>query len=233
MIEALLLATAAGLTIPLGAGLALFDFTHPSWTKDSVRHGFLSFGAGALLAAVALVLLPESERHAPAFVVLLGFIGGGVVFWLLDAALSKFGATGQLIAMLLDYLPEAIALGALMALGQTGYAIALMIALQNLPEGFNAFHAMGGRNVHKDQRLLMVYAGFVLLGPLTAFVGVTFLSEMTVLLGVITSVAAGGIVYLVVQDVIPDAHMKNKSAPALGAVAGFALGLAGHLFLPA
>ncbi len=233
MIEALLLATAAGLTIPLGAGLAFFDLTHPSWAKDSVRHGLLSFGAGVLLAAVALVLLPESERHAPASVVLLGFVGGGVVFWLLDAALSKFGATGQLIAMLLDYLPEAIALGALMALGQTGYAIALMIALQNLPEGFNAFHAMGGRNVHKDQRLLMVYAGFVLLGPLTAFVGVTFLSEMTVLLGVITSVAAGGVVYLVVQDVIPDAHMKNKSAPALGAVAGFGLGLAGHLFLPA
>jgi ZIP family zinc transporter len=120
-----------------------------------------------------------------------------------------------------------------MALGQTGYAIALMIALQNLPEGFNAFYAMGGKDVHKGWRLLAVYGGMVLLGPLTAFVGVAFLAQMPGLLAIITSVAAGGIVYLVVQDVIPDAHLKNKSAPALGAVAGFGLGLAGHLFLPA
>ena len=232
MIEALLLATAAGLTIPLGAAIAFFDLTHPSWTKDAVRHGFLAFGAGVLLAAVSLVLLPEGERHAPAWVVFVSFVGGGMLFWLIDAVVSKFGPMGQLIALLVDYLPEAIALGALLALGQTGYAIALMIALQNLPEAFNAFHAMGGKDAHRDQKLLWIYAGFVLLGPLSAFIGMAYLSEMTTLLGIITTVAAGGIVFLVVQDVIPDAHMKKQRAPALGAVFGFALGLAGHLFLP-
>lgn len=232
MVQALLLATAAGATIPLGALIAFFDLTHPSWTRDSVRHGLLAFGAGVLIAAVALVLLPAGEAHAPDWVVFTGFLAGGVLFWLIDAAVSKVGPMGQLIALLIDYLPEAVALGALLALGETGYAIALMIALQNLPEGFNAFHSMGGKDVHRDKRLLCIYVGFVLLGPLSAWLGVAFFSEMTALLGVVTSVAAGGIVFLLVQDVVPDAHMKNRRAPALGAVFGFALGLAGHLFLP-
>ena len=44
-------------------------------------------------------------------------------------------------------------------------------------------------------------------------------------------VAAGVIVYLIFQDIAPQAKLRNRWAPPLGAVLGFALGLAGHLLI--
>jgi ZIP family zinc transporter len=41
--------------------------------------------------------------------------------------------------------------------------------------------------------------------------------------------AAGGILYLIFEDIAPQAALRNRHAPPLGAVAGFLLGLAGQL----
>ncbi len=40
--------------------------------------------------------------------------------------------------------------------------------------------------------------------------------------------AASGILYLTFQDLAPQAKMKNRKVPALGAVLGFLLGLLGQ-----
>ncbi|GGE32599.1 divalent cation transporter [Marinicauda pacifica] len=231
MLYPLLLATLAGITIPIGAMLARFDMVHPSWTTPAARHGFLSFGGGVLIAAVALVLVPQGVEHVSPAVALFAFAAGGAVFYALDAFLARFGNFGQLMAMLLDFVPEAIALGALMALGESGLAIALMITLQNLPEGFNAYHGMDEPTRTRARLLLLVFAGLVVFGPLAAWFGQAVLAENTGLLGVILLFSAGGVTFLTVQDVIPESHLDTRRAPALGAVAGFALGLAGDLYL--
>jgi ZIP family zinc transporter len=49
----------AGLTIPLGASLGQQNRIRSAWAASEIRHGVLAFGAGALLAAVALVLVPS------------------------------------------------------------------------------------------------------------------------------------------------------------------------------
>jgi ZIP family zinc transporter len=41
--------------------------------------------------------------------------------------------------------------------------------------------------------------------------------------------AAGGILYLTFQDIAPQVVLKNSRLPALGAIAGFALGLIGYM----
>jgi ZIP family zinc transporter len=62
-------------------------------------------------------------------------------------------------------------------------------------------------------------------------VGITVFAEHPRELGVLMLASAGGILYLTFQDIAPQAKLDNAWAPSLGAVAGFALGLLGHLLL--
>ncbi len=54
-----------GLAMPAGALLAIHERIHPRWLETELRHAILAFGAGALLAAVALVLVPEGMAALP------------------------------------------------------------------------------------------------------------------------------------------------------------------------
>jgi ZIP family zinc transporter len=54
---------------------------------------------------------------------------------------------------------------------------------------------------------------------------------MPVILGGIMLFASGGILYLIFQDIAPQVPLKRSWAPSQGAVAGFALGLVGHLLV--
>ena len=50
-------------------------------------------------------------------------------------------------------------------------------------------------------------------------------------IGGIMLFASGGILYLIFQDIAPQVPLKRSWAPSQGAVAGFALGLVGHLLV--
>ena len=60
---ALLLSLAAGLSMAVGALIGVQQHIARSWLEQEVRHGVIAFGGGALLAAVALVLVPEAVKH--------------------------------------------------------------------------------------------------------------------------------------------------------------------------
>ena len=60
---ALLLSLAAGLSMAAGALIGVQEHIAKSWLEQEVRHGVIAFGGGALLAAVALVLVPEAVKH--------------------------------------------------------------------------------------------------------------------------------------------------------------------------
>ena len=68
--QAILFALLAGATIPLGAALALWDKVHPNWMSGELRHGVIAFGGGVLVAAVALVLVPEGVDLMPGWMAL-------------------------------------------------------------------------------------------------------------------------------------------------------------------
>jgi ZIP family zinc transporter len=102
-------------------------------------HGVLAFGAGALLAAVALVLVPEGIHGRLAPFAAASFLAGALVFLAIDRAIeTRGGQAANLLAMVMDFVPESIALRAAFATGgSAGPLLAILIALQNLPEGFN------------------------------------------------------------------------------------------------
>jgi len=228
---ALGLATLAGLSIPVGAALAVWRVALlPEWLETEARHGVMAFGAGALLAAVALVLIPEgTERLAPPSA-LFWFLLGGIGFAFVDRLLARSGGkVAQFLAMMMDYVPEALALGAVIV-GDPSAAVlvALLICLQNLPESFNAMREM---TEGRQPPSIWLFVAMVPIGPLAAYVGLTLPEAFAPAIGAVMMVSAGGILYLMFQDIAPQVRLENTMLPPFGAVLGFAVGLAGDLFI--
>lgn len=232
MWDPLLLALGAGLTIPIGA-LISEHTRFRSYCHRNELHSFVSyFGGGALLAAIALVLIPHGMKADPVGTVALSFLAGGIIFWLLDQWMAqKVSTASQFMGMLLDFIPESIALGGAAATGSnTAVLLAVMIALQNMPEGFASFQEMikGGSS---RKKLWPVFLIAPVVGPLSAWIGYAFLSNAPQLLGGLMLFCSGGILYLIFQDIAPGAHLKTRSLPALGSLLGFVLGMVGTMIL--
>jgi ZIP family zinc transporter len=68
------------------------------------------------------------------------------------------------------------------------------------------------------------------IGPLFGVLGWYFGGGHQEVLGAVMLFAAGGILYLLFQDIAPQARLERHWAPALGAVAGFAAGMLGKLY---
>lgn len=233
---ACLLAFLAGAAIPVGGVLARVERFQSDWLEQEFRHTVIAFGGGALLAAVSLILVPDGLRSLSPIPAVAAFVGGGLTAMLLDRWIAtRLGSAGQLLAMLLDFVPESMGLGAAVAVGGEGGALlAFLIAIQNLPEGFNAYREITARGTVPPRTVLAGFAGLSLLGPVCALLGAIVLAGSPAALGVLLLACAGGILYLTFQDIAPQAHLERYWAPALGAVGGFALGLLGHaLTIPA
>jgi zinc transporter, ZIP family len=230
---ALLYAALAGATIPIGGLIARVEHIRPDWLETEFRHSVIAFGGGILVAAVALVLVPEGVEFLPGLPALLAFGAGGLAFCWIDRRIARSGASAaQLLAMVMDYLPESVALGAMLATGsQTALLLAALIALQNLPEGFNAYRELRDGNVLSSRAILTAFIALVALGPAAAHAGYAWLGSLPAVLGSVMLFAAGGILYLTFQDVAPQARLERHWSPSLGAVGGFMLGLLGYVTL--
>ena len=228
--ELLLWTAIAGACIPVGAGLAQTQRILPRWLDEEFRHFVIAFGGGVLVGAVALVLVPEGTDRLPHPVVAtVLLLAGGAAFMVLDRAQAKrHHAAPQFIAMGADFLPESLALGGMFAAGADGAVLlALLIGLQNLPEGFNSWRELAGhiRPGVAVRRMLLL----ALLGPVCGVVGWFWLADYQAVLGAIMLFAAGGILYLTFQDIAPQSRLERHWTPPLGAVLGFAMALVSEL----
>lgn len=228
--QLVLLTAIAGAAIPIGGFIASIESIRPRWLEEEFRHSVIAFGGGALISAVALVLVPEGIKTIATWEAVTAFAAGGIGFWGLQVLLDRSqSSASQLVAMLSDFIPEVIALGAVIASGETGaLLLAAIIALQNMPEGFNSFRELhkGGM---KKQRILFWFVIAAALGPALGAFGYFLLSDQPRVLGWMQVFAAAGILYLVFEDIAPHAKLKNSTLPPLGAVLGFSVGLIGKL----
>ena len=231
ILNAILLSLMAGLAIPLGALLAYSNILDKVWARDEIRHGIIGLGAGALVAAVALVLIPEGAQMQSEVSVLVTFLVGGVAFMLIDQYLSrKGGSLSNFLAMMLDFVPEAIVVGAIIVESYSkAVFIAIIIAVQNFPEGYASFLEMRKGKLSSG-KLLLMFLAVGLTGPLYILLGISVFSDLENMLGVLMTFCAGGILYLVFEDVAPRIAMKNHWSPPLGTVIGFSIGLIGYLY---
>lgn len=230
ILETLFLSFLAGLAAFAGAFLGWFDEIKKDWLDSHSKHGIMAFGGGALLAAVALVLVPKGMAGIPLHLSAAAFLVGAVFFMAASRYLINQGTRfSQFMAMMLDFVPEAIVLGAIITqLYNEAVFLAVLIAAQNIPEGFNAFREMTvGKKAmaKKTALLLMAVAGAS--GVFWGMAGFMFFSPTDFPLKLLMMFCAGGIFYLVFHDIAPVAH-ERRWLPSLGSVLGFMVGIIGH-----
>jgi ZIP family zinc transporter len=232
VLKIVLLTSAAGVCIPIGGWLASFERVHSQWLERELRHFIIAFGGGILLGAVTIVLVPEgiNNMHDSLWSIPV-ILSGGLVFFGVERLMARHqNESPQLMGMILDYIPEAIALGGLIALNPAaGPLLALLIGLQNLPEGFNTYRELKQHNKHGN--VIPKMTALVVLGPIAGLLGFWFLSDHPTLLGAIMLFASGGILYLIFQDIAPQSKLEKHWAPPLGAVFGFCLALFGNILM--
>jgi ZIP family zinc transporter len=230
----LLYTTASGACIVAGGLLARVERIQPRWLEEEFRHAVIAFGGGILLAAIAFVLVPEGQGYfrSSAWGVLV-FLVGGLVFMGVEKYLSaRRHHLPQTIAMLLDFVPESLAMGGMFALGAPAAPLlAILIGLQNLPEGFNAYReilAMAGNRVHRTLFIMLV---MMLPGPIAGILGWYVAAGFPELVGATMLFASGGILYLLFQDIAPQSRLERHWGPTLGAVLGFCLAMVANILV--
>lgn len=234
MTELILFSGFAGITVFIGGVLANFFNHHikESPVKYEITHTLMSFGAGVILSALALVLIPNGMEELELLPMALSFLSGAILFMLLDQYLAKKGGkTATLLAMLMDFIPESIALGAVFAIDlNMATLLAVFIGLQNLPEAFNSYRDLvqSGFTARKTLIIFFFLSFFGIIGALT---GHFLLSGYPHLTAHLMTFASGGILYLLIQDIIPESKLDNNYLTSLGATLGFLVGIIGEKIL--
>lgn len=225
-------AFASGITILIGGIFSRLENFPDSKNKEVILHAIIAFGGGVLVAAVAFVLVPRGIESLSIPYVAFFFLSGAFVFFILEQSIGRSGTSvSQLLAMMMDFIPEAIALGAVFAHDQNlGLLLAIFIGLQNLPEGFNSFKELVN-NGFSSTKSLLILLPLSLIGVLGACLGFIFLHNHPAIIAALMLFSAGGIIYLTFQDIAPMSHMKKYGSPALGASLGFFIGMLGQMLV--
>lgn len=198
----------------------------------------LGFGAGALISAVSFELTEESLRLGGADATAAGLALGAFTFFAGDQLLDRRGArnrqmvrdesegsgTTLLLGALLDGLPESAVIGTtLIGGGEIGVAVVVAVFLSNLPEaigGSTGMRAAGASNRH----VLLAWTAVVVACGAASGLGYALLDGASdSALALLQSFAAGGVLVLLANSMIPDAKKQGGSLTGLFTVLGFAL----------
>lgn len=211
----------------------------------------MAIGAGVLISAVAFELMDEAYRQGGFLPSAVGFTAGGALYTLANVALSRRGArhrkrsghdedarqtggeasgSGLAIALgaLLDGIPESIVIGASL-LGGAGVSTATVAAvfLSNGPEGLSS--AAGMKRAGRSGRYVFgIWISIAILSGLAALLGNLLLSDASpMVLASVNALAAGAILAMIVDTMIPEAFARTHDyaglITAIGFLAAFAL----------
>jgi ZIP family zinc transporter len=199
----------------------------------------MAFGAGVLISALSFELMDEAYRRGGLDATAIGFLGGAAVFTGANILLARAGAKhrkrsrgqpsseeggGGAIALgaLLDGVPESIVIGVSMLAG-AGVSLVAVIAifLSNIPEGLSS--AAGMRAAGRSPLyVLSLWTGIALVSGLAALVGYTVFSGFSPdIVAATQAVAAGAILAMLADTMIPEAFEVAHDYAGLITVAGF------------
>ncbi|MBN9605969.1 MAG: hypothetical protein J0G30_05095 [Actinomycetales bacterium] len=231
---------AAASTLLIGA-LAAWFLPVPR----AVVAGIMAFGAGVLIATLAYSLVQDANEAGGILPTVGGFLAGAVLFVVLDHLVSSRGASrparsgddkdssGVLLALgaLIDGVPESIALGLTVASGGAlSIPVLAAIAISNVPEGLSSSAAMkaDGRTAGF---VFGMWGGIAGASAIAALVGFAALRDAPPeVIAVVETIAAGGILAMVSNSMIPDAFRRDRALTGLIAAAGFVLAFVLHEF---
>lgn len=221
----------SGITVFIGGLISYFfeKSTISEKVKDVFIHFLIAFSTGIMLAAIAFVLIPQGMQNLSIYISVVLFLLGAVSFYFLDNFIQRNNTkVPQIMAMLLDFIPESIALGAMFAYDyKIGMLLAIFIALQNLPEAFNSYIELKASKFSSRKSLLVLFF-LSFIGLFFSMIGYFFLDDKIEITALLMVFASGGIMYLIFQDIAPTLKSKRTKLVALGVNFGFIIGMLGE-----
>jgi ZIP family zinc transporter len=205
--------------------------------SERLMDALLGFAAGVMLAATAFSLIVPAIELGGIWPAVLGIFIGALFLAVLDRWLPHThlikGAEGPsstlrrawllIIAITLHNFPEGLAVGVGFGSGYLPEAIALMIAigLQNMPEGLAVALPLVREKWPRWKALLYAF-GSGLAEPIAGILGVVAVTVMRPLLPWGLAFAAGAMLYVVSDEIIPETHRRGFELEGTwGVIIGF------------
>ncbi len=214
-----------GSVLSLIGGVALLGSAQ--LRNKAIQYG-LPFGAGALLAAGFLGLLPEAIEESDVHEAVLFALGGFLAFFLLERLIGWFhhhenhhhnsidgakSATHRWLVIIGDTLHNAIdgvALGAAFVVSPAaGIGAALAIAAHEIPQEIGDFGILLGRGM-KPRKVIMVNVLSALATVVTALLTYALADTYEINTAPLLALAAGFFIYIAASDIVPDIHEKPR-----------------------
>jgi ZIP family zinc transporter len=233
----------------LGAAMVFFF----KEINRSVLNGMLGFAAGVMMAASfwsllnPAIIMAQESGIAGWIPAVIGFLTGGLFLWGVDRLLphihigakksegpptSLKHSTLLVLAITLHNIPEGLAVGVAFGAVASGHpgatllgaiALAIGIGLQNFPEGAAVSIPLRREGMSRWKSFLYGQSS-ALVEPFAGVIGAALVLLMRPLLPYALSFAAGAMIYVVVEEIIPEAQQdSNTDVATIGVMIGFAI----------
>ncbi|MEM4701270.1 MAG: ZIP family metal transporter [Candidatus Bathyarchaeia archaeon] len=235
--EAIWLGSAASLLAGLATGAGALPVLFTRSVSDKLLDVMLGFSAGVMLAATFFSLLIPAIGFGGIWVAVFGITLGAVALHLADRFIPHFhptlGAEGRpsklsrvwlfALAITIHNFPEGLAVGVSFGTEEiaAGLVVAMAIGLQNMPEGLAV--ALPLLREGYSKRKSLGYGTLTgLVEPVGGLLGVSLVSIFHQILPWALAFAAGAMLFVVSDEIIPESHRKGFERQAtFGLVAGF------------
>ena len=221
--------------------------------SPKIEKTLLGFASGVMIAAsIWSLLIPsmemaEEQGKIAWLPALIGFFAGVLFLLAIDSIVphlhlnadkpegvkSRFSKISMMLfAVTIHNIPEGMAVGVAYAGAASGnsgmtiagaFALSIGIAIQRFPEGAIISLPLKGEGISKGKAFLLgILSGVV--EPIGGLITILLASRIVPLLPYMLSFAAGAMFYVVVEELIPEAHSGDHSnLGTIGAALGFAL----------
>jgi ZIP family zinc transporter len=227
----------AGSALLMGAAAGYFLRISSRWIA-----AVMAFGSGVLISALTLDLMEEAYRKGGFASTAGGFLGGAAAYTAANWALSRRGArhrkrsgkqqseesqhpgSGMAIAVgaLLDGIPESIVIGlSMIGGGRVSFVAVVAIFLSNLPEGLSSSAGMkkAGRS---GAYVFGIWGGIAFISGVAALGGFSLFRGLPAgVVAATTAVAAGAILAMLADTMIPEAFEEARDFAGMITVTGF------------